>query len=122
MDLVELNDLERLVLVGMLCHAVGHDARVSSEESAVIMRVATALGDDAYRASAAECGRRFRTVDELLLFAPVVQRPAARALIYETLVEAAMPDAIDADESRLLGRLARMWDVDARMERPHGTR
>ncbi len=122
MHLAELNDDERLVLVAALGCAVGGDARVSEEESAVLDRVAAALGDDAYRACAAECGRRFRDVGDLLLFAPVVQRPAARALIYETVIEGALPDAIDRREARLLERLAEIWHLRVRVAPPSGTR
>lgn len=122
MDISELNESERLVLVGALGHVVGSDARVSEGEHTVIRRVAAALGDAAYRATAAECGRRFRDEGQLLMFAPVIRRPAARELIYETVLEAALPDAIDARESDLLAQLAKLWRIPVSFAPPSGTR
>ena len=122
MTFQDLNESERLVLVAALGCAIASDARVSEAEHEVIRRVATALGDDAYRALAAECGRRFQDEQDLLMFASVVERPAARELIYETVLEAALPEAIDAREADLLERLAKLWDLQVRFEPPSGTR
>ena len=122
MELDDLNESERLVLIAALGYVIGSDARVSEAEHAVIRRVATALGDDAYRVIAAECGRRFRDEQQLLMFAPVIQRPAARELIYETVLEAALPDVIDARESELLEQMAKIWHIHVSVEPPSGTR
>ena len=122
MDIPDLNESERLVLVGALSYVIGSDARVSEGEHTVIRRVATALGDAVYRATAAECGRRFRDEEQLLMFAPVIRRPAARELIYETALEAALPDTIDARESDLLAQLAKLWHIRVNVAPPAGTR
>jgi uncharacterized tellurite resistance protein B-like protein len=52
-DIHDLNENERLVLVGALAYVIGSDARVSEEEHTVIRRVASALGDAVYRTAAA---------------------------------------------------------------------
>lgn len=122
MKILDLDANERLVLVAALGYVIGNDAHVSEGEHAVVQRVATALGDDAYRTTAAECGRRFRDEQELLMFAPVIHRPAARELIYETAVEAALPDAIDARESGFLQQLAKTWHLHVSFAPPSGTR
>lgn len=122
MEILDLNENERLVLVAALGYVIGSDARVSEAEHAVIRRVATELGDEAYRALAAECERRFRDEQDLLMFAPVIQRPAAHELIYETTLEAALPDAINARESDLLEQLAKVWRLHVSFEPPSGTR
>jgi hypothetical protein len=122
MNIDELNAEERIVLVALLERVVAADARVSEEEHVVIGRVVTALGGEAYRAAAVEADRRFHDDEELWIGAPVLQRPAARELIYETLLEAALPGGVDGRESDLLARLARVWHLQVRFAAPHGTR
>ena len=122
MELHDLNENERLVLVAALGYVIGSDGRVSEAEHEVIHRVAATLGDNAYRLIAAECERRFQDEQQLLMFAPVIRRPRARELIYETVLEAALPDAIDTRESTLLERLAKIWHIQVSVERPPGTR
>jgi len=118
----ELTPEERIALVALIELLAASDARVSEDERAQIGRIATAMGEENYHLAAAEADRRFQGEEDVRSFLVTVGRPAARELIYETALEVAFPEAIDAGESKLLGWLARIWSLNVRfgVEKPRG--
>ena len=116
MDLSELTREERVALVGLLELIVGADARVSDDEADEMGAIVEAVGEDAYREAAEEVDRRFDDESQLRVFLPTIQRQNARELIYETALEAALPDAVGARESQLLDWLATVWGITTRIE------
>ncbi len=117
MDLVELTSEERIVLVALLELVVGSDGRVTEHERAQIERIAAAVGNADYRAAALEADRRFHDEEDLKMFVPAVARPAARELILETLLEAALPDAVDSRGAAVLSWLQEAWHMRVRPQR-----
>jgi hypothetical protein len=117
MRLAELTFEEHIVLVALLELVVGADGHVTENERAQIQRVAAAIGEDTYQKAAAEADRRFRDEDDLELFVPVIARPAAREAIFETVLEAALPDAVDPRGARVLTWLRDAWHLRVRPQR-----
>ena len=116
---MELNDLthdERLALVALVEVAVSADADVSDDEQDQIARIAGVFGDEAYRDLANEADERFPDEAALKTFLGGLSRQEARELIYGTVLEAALPDAIEQHESSLLGWLATAWKVTVQFD------
>lgn len=116
MELSDLTHEEQLALVALIGVMVSADSDVSEEEQALIARVATVLGDEAYQALADEADERFTDEEDLRTFLSGLQRQDARELIYGTALEAALPDTVDRRESSLLGWLATAWNVTVRFD------
>jgi hypothetical protein len=116
MELADLTHDERLAMAALLNAVVGSDVAVSEGELATLGRVTAAFGDDAYRALATEADERFADEAALKSFLTTIDRQEARELIYGTVLEAALPEAIDRHESSLLGWLATAWNVTVQFE------
>jgi len=111
---MELNDLtaqEHIALVALLELVIESNAHVSEDEADRIDAVVEAIGEDAYRRAAAEVDSRFHDEQDVRAFIPTVTRQEARELIYGTLFEAAITDAVDSHESDLLEWLAEAWEI-----------
>lgn len=116
MELTDLTHDERLALVALVEVVVASDANVSDDEQTQIAQVASAFGDDAYRALANEADERCPDEAALKSFLVGLQRQDARELIYGTVLEAALPNVIDTHESSLLGWLATAWKITVQFE------
>ena len=114
MTLNDLNEDERIALVGLIELVVGMTGDVSDEELERIESVSGELGDDLYRQAAELVDERFHDEEQFRKFLGTIQRPEARELIYETALEASIPDAIGPRESEVLDWLARAWDLSVR--------
>jgi hypothetical protein len=114
MELNELTAEERVALVALLELVIESNARVSEGEADRLDAVVAAIGEDAYRRAATEVDRRFHDEQDVRAFVPAVTRQAARELIYGTLFEAAITDAVDSHESDLLAWLAEAWRIESR--------
>ena len=118
MELNQLTAEERVALVALLEFVIESNGRVSEDEADRIDAVVGVIGEDAYRQAATEVDRRFAGEEELRAFLPSITRQEARELIYETALEAATSDAIDAHESQLLEWLAGVWQISTRIDEP----
>jgi uncharacterized tellurite resistance protein B-like protein len=121
MELNELTADERIALVALLELVVAADGDVSYEELAQIKRVMHAVGDRAYREAVKAADERFESDDVALAFITAVERPEARALIYETAIEAAVAHGVAGRESELLTQIQKRWRVPVRFEGPEGS-
>ena len=115
MELRDLTHEERIALVGVIEMVLESDAMVSPEEQGVLGTIDEALGAGAYRRLADEIDRRFRDEEAVRAFLPSIGRQEARDLIYATALEAAIPEAIDPHESKLLEWLATIWNVSVQL-------
>ena len=111
MELSQLSTEEQVALVALLELVIESNARVSEEEADRIDAVVAAIGEDAYRSAAAEVDGRFHDEQDVRAFLPTVTRQEARELIYGTVFEAAISDAVDTHESDLLEWLASVWQI-----------
>jgi hypothetical protein len=117
MELNELTQEERIALVALV-ELVVKSGAVSDEEVEELQRIVASIGEDAYGEAADEVGKRFRDESELKAFLSTITRQEAREVIYEAVLEAAMPDAISARESELLEWLGTEWDVATSFDEP----
>ena len=118
MELKDLNDDERLALVALVEVVVDSDAEVSDEELDKLDDLTEEIGVDLYEETADEVDRRFEDEDALRAFLPTIVRQDARDLIYGTVLETVLVDAIDAHENDLLTWLAKTWDVTVQTGEP----
>ena len=114
MELHELEADERVALVAILERVAGADRQVSRGEARQIRRVAEALGQREYEAALAEIDARLRDDDVLRAFLRSIARRPAQELIYETALDAAIPESIAPRESALLDWLAKEWRIVVR--------
>jgi hypothetical protein len=118
MELNQLTEEEQIALVALLELVIESNARVSEEEADCIDAVVAAIGEDAYRRTAAEVDRRFHDEEDVRAFVSTITRQDAREVIYETVLEAAISDAVDRHESELLEWLAGVWQITAQIDEP----
>jgi hypothetical protein len=111
MELRDLSHEERLALVALLEVVLESDRAVSDGEVADIDQVVGELGREEYERLVVEVDQRFPTEDELKAFLPSITRQDARELIYGTVLDTAIEDAVDARESAILDWLAALWNV-----------
>ncbi len=116
MELRDLTHDERLALVALLALVLESDRTVTDGEAAEIDRVVDTLGRTEYQALVTEVDRLFPTDAELKAFLPSIVRQEARELIYGTVLDTAVEDAIDVFESDMLDWLARLWKVNVEFE------
>jgi hypothetical protein len=116
MELRDLSHEERLALVALLEVVLESDRVVSDGEVADIDRVVGELGKDEYERLIPEIDRRFPTEDELKAFLPSITRQDARELIFGTVLDTAIEDAVDPRESEFLDWLSTLWNVRVELE------
>jgi hypothetical protein len=116
MELRDLSHEERLALVALLEVVLESDRAVSDGEVADIDQVVGELGREEYERLVVEVDQRFPTEDELRVFLPSITRQDARELIYGTVLDTAIEDAVDARESAILDWLAALWKVHVEVQ------
>lgn len=118
MELKELNEEERLVLVAALKYAVLSDGVVSEDEAGTIGEIVEAFGQDVYRELMKTVLTRVHDSTSFQDMLGTVTRKEAQELIYGTILEVAISESIDTGESGLLGQMAAAWGVEAQIEQP----
>jgi len=118
MELADLQHDERLALVALAKAATLADGGVSREEEESLADIIDEIGEEAYDAAMQESDRRFTREDDLKAFLQGIHREEARELIYGTVLDLTMSDAITGVESPLLKWLAETWNVEATIEPP----
>ena len=116
MELKDLNGDERTALVGLMREVVMADANLSDDELDEVADIVDAFGEEGYQAALDAFEARFSDEESFRGFLATITRQEARELIYGTVLEAALPDVIDAHESSLLGWLAGIWHVTVQFE------
>ena len=116
MELRDLSHEERLALVALLEVVLESDRAVSDGEVADIDQVVGELGREEYERLVVEVDQRFPTEDELRVFLPSITRQDARELIYGTVLDTAIEDAVDARESAILDWLAALGKVHVEVQ------
>jgi hypothetical protein len=111
MQLTDLQLDERLALVALSRAVARADGTVSPSEGRTIARIALALGEATYRDLFAKAVESFPDEASLRRFLESIERPEARALVFQTILELAAVDEISADEAPLLGWLEEAWNI-----------
>ena len=111
---MHLNDLlpdESLALVALSRAVARADGAVTQLEGEAIAVMAAELGEATYRRLFAKAAESFPDEAALKTFLASIERPEARALIYESVLAVAAADAISAEEESLMGWLQEKWDI-----------
>jgi len=110
-EIRDLNDDERLALVGLIEFVAESNRSISEEEQKEIADLAGAFGPAEYRALVDEVDRRF--ADEAALRAHLrrVGRQEARELIYGLALETALSDPEGLQNPAMLDWLRGEWNV-----------
>lgn len=112
MELADLNDDERVALVGLTKLVVLSDGEVAEDELEHVEGLVSAFGEDAYQQSLDRFERDFP--DEATFrryLEQKVRRQDARDLIFGTILASAEEGALDDKETSLLDWLSQTWNV-----------
>jgi len=111
MTLDELDDHERLVLMGLVKLIVHADAVVSPEEKAVLQRLQAGLGAEVWNADVRRASSALPTIAHLEEAAQAVERPEAQQLIHGILMELAGSDEVIDGEAHVLTWIDQTWGL-----------
>jgi hypothetical protein len=111
MELRDLNEDERVALVGLMKLVVMSDGEVSEDELEHVEVLANAFREDGYQQALDRFESQFRDEDEFRRFLVQIRRQDARDLIFGTILESAGEGALDTNETSLLDWLSRVWNV-----------
>jgi len=116
MELEELDDNELAALVALLRTVVLSNGHVRPEEAESLQALIDAVGEEAYQRVLPSVEGPLTDEAALREFLKRVKRQDARDLIYGTVLEASLTDAIEAHESPLMAWLAETWKVEVQVQ------
>jgi hypothetical protein len=111
MYLSDLLPEESLALVALSRAVARADGAVTALEGQAIAVMAAELGEATYRKLFAKAAASFLDEAALKKFLASIERPEARALIYESILALAGVDSISAEEEGLMGWLQEAWEI-----------
>jgi hypothetical protein len=111
MELRDLNNDERVALVGLMKLVVMSDGDVSEDELEHVELLVSAFGEDGYDAALDRFESQFHEEATFRQFLERTPRQEARDLIFGTILESAGEGALDRNETSLLDWLSRVWNV-----------
>jgi uncharacterized tellurite resistance protein B-like protein len=111
MHLMDLLPEESLALVALSRAIARADGTISPLEGRAIAVMAAELGEATYRKLFAKAVERFPHQAALEQFLASIERPEARALIYETILALAAADSISEEEEPLMVWLHETWEI-----------
>ena len=111
MKLTDLTRDEQLALVGFLKIIIQADKDFSEEEAAELNKVAKEMGVPEFREAVAQAKKLFIKVADIKEFSKKIERQPAREMIFNILYEVALPGDIVPEEAKVLGWLAKRWEI-----------
>jgi len=111
MHLIDLLPEESLALVALSRAVARADGAISPLEGRAIALIAAEMGEATYRKLFAEAAASFPDQAALKAFLVRIERPEARALIYESILALAAADSISAEEEPLMAWLQETWEI-----------
>ena len=111
MQLIDLMPEESLALVALSRAIVRADGAITPLEGRAIAAIAAELGEATYRKLFATAAESFPDQAALEGFLARIERPEARALIYESILALAAADSISAEEEPLMVWLHQTWKI-----------
>jgi hypothetical protein len=111
MHLIDLLPEESLALVALSRAIARADGVISPLEGRAIAVIAAELGETTYRKLFAKAAASFPDDAALKGLLASIDRPEARALIYETILALAAADSISAEEEPLMVWLHATWEI-----------
>ena len=111
MHLIDLLPDESLALVALSRAIARADGAITPLEGRAIALMAAELGEATYRKLFAKAAASFPDQAALKAFLATIDRPEARAIIYESILALAAADSISAEEEPLMVWLQETWDI-----------
>ena len=111
MQLIDLLPDESLALVALSRAVARADGAISPLEGRAIAVLAAELGEATYRKLFAKAAASFQDEAALRQFLAGIERPEARALIYESILALAAADSISTEEEPLIVWLHETWNI-----------
>jgi len=111
MQLIDLLPDESLALVALSRAVARADGAISPLEGRAIALMAAELGEATYRKLFAKAAESFPDQATLKAFLATIERPEARAVIYESILALAAADSISAEEEPLIVWLHETWNI-----------
>ena len=111
MQLIDLLPEESLALVALSRAIARADGAITPLEGRAIALIAAELGEATYRKLFAKAAEAFPDQAALEGFLANIERPEARALIYESILALAAADSISAEEESLIVWLHETWKI-----------
>ena len=111
MELEDLDQGERLVLVASLQLTIMADGRATPGEAAALDAVIARIGQARYDEAFEQASRQVRDLASFETVLPTVTREEARELIYGTVLETTLADSTGLAEEPLLESMARAWNI-----------
>ncbi len=112
---MHLNDLlpeESLALVALSRAVARADGAITALEGQAIALIAAELGEPTYRKLFAQAAASFPDQAALKTFLATIERPEARAAIYESILALAAADSISPEEEPLMAWLQETWEIE----------
>lgn len=111
MEIRDLNEDERLALVGLVEFVAESNRSITEEEEEEISHLVEAFGAESYRALVDAVDEKFADEAALRTHLSGIERQEARELIYGLTLETALSDADNLQHSEMLDWLRAEWDV-----------
>ena len=111
MKLIDLLPEESLALVALSRAIARADGAITALEGRAIASIAAELGEATYRKLFTKAAESFPDQPALEKFLASIERPEARALIYESILALAAADSISAEEEPLMIWLHETWKI-----------
>jgi hypothetical protein len=111
MQFTDLHPDEQLALVALSRAIVRADDVVTAAEGRRVARIALEMGEETYRREFARAVESFPDEPSLRRFLESIQRPEARMLIYDTILDLAAADELAPAEEPLIRWLEQTWAV-----------
>jgi len=111
MELRDLNEDQRVALVGLIKLVVMSDGEVSEDELEHVEMLVSAFGEDGYEEALDRFESQFHDEDDFRRFLQQLGGQEPRDLIFGTILESAGEGALDRNETKLLDWLSREWNV-----------
>ena len=117
MTLQDLSHDEKLALVALTELAVISNRNVTEDELAQVDGIVEALGEDGFHELVEEAEARFVERGDLKSFLQTIEGKEARELIYGTILEEALAEAMPHEEAGFLDWLAEAWGIPVDIEK-----
>jgi len=117
MTLHDLSHEEKLALVALTELAVISNRNVTDDELAQVDGIVEALGEEVFHQLAEEAESRFAERTDLKEFLETIKDQEARELIYGTILDEALAEAMPHEEAGFLEWLAGAWDIPVDLEK-----
>jgi formylmethanofuran:tetrahydromethanopterin formyltransferase len=102
---------ETLALVALSRAIARADGAITPLEGQAIAVIAAEVGEATYRKLFAQAAASFPDQAALKTYLASIERPEARALIYESILALAAADSISAEEESLMVWLQETWEI-----------